>query len=153
MLYEFNDKLENFVYWSNCTGDLHHNAEYWIDNVEDLPKELQVAYNELWSDSYWANCYIAEFNGKYGIALEAEYDNYFAEELKVSCKELDNMVKDKAVELANKYSEYDVIFGEDTIKWSNGEVNSAMIIFMPWNVGNEKFLEVQEYFDSMCYNM
>lgn len=153
MLYEFKDNLENFVYWCNCTGDLHHNAEYWIDDVDDLPKELQSAYNELWSDCYWANCYIAEFNGEYGIALESEYDSYFAEELKVSRHELDNMVKDKAVELTNKYSEYDVIFGEDAIKWSNGEVNSAMIIFMPWNISKEKFLEVQEYFDSMCYDM
>ena len=153
MLYEFNDKLENFVYWCNNAGDLHHNAEYWIDDVEDLPKELQVAYNELWSDSYWASCYIAEFNDKYGIVLEAEYSSYFAKELKVSRKELDNMVKDKAVELTNKYSEYDVIFGEDTIKWSDGEVNSAMIIFMPWNISKEKFFEVQEYFDSMCYDM
>ena len=153
MLYKFNDKLENFVYWCNNAGDLHHNAEYWIDEVEDLPKELQVAYNELWSDSYWASCYIAEFNGKYGIALEAEYSSYFAEELEVSRQELDNMVEDKAIELADKYSEYDVIFGKDTIKWSDGEVNSAMLIFMPWNTSKEKFLEVQEYFDSMCYDM
>ena len=154
MLYEFKDELGgDFVYWSNCTGDLHHNCEYWIDNVEELPSELQKAYNELWSEEYWVNCYIVEFNGKYGVALEAEYDKHFAEDEGVSYGALLNIAKNKAAECADKYQDYDVIFGKDTREWSDGSINSIVSIIVPWDTSVEKFEEVAEWFDSMCYDM
>ena len=154
MLYEFKDELGgNFVYWCNATGDLHHNAEYWIDDVEELPTELQRAYNELRSENYWANQYIVEFNGKYGVALIAEYDKYFAEDLGISYEELVGFAKEKAIECASRYPEYDVIFGEDTQEWSDGQVDSIVSIIVPWDTTEKKLKEVAEWFDSMCYDM
>lgn len=154
MLYEFKNEVGgDFVYWSNCTGDLHHNAEYWIDDVADLPNELQRAYNELWSEQYWANCYIVEFNGKYGVALEAEYDAEFASDKGISYEELLSVAKNKAAECADKYSEYDVIFGEDTMHWSDGSVDSIVSIIVPWDTSVEKFVETVTWFDSMCYDI
>ena len=154
MLYEFKNELsEDFVYWSNATGDLHHNADYWLDDVAELPIELQRAFNELWSDLYWVNCYLVEFNGKYGVALEAEYDKDFADDKGISYKKLLSTAKSKAIECADKYFEYDVIFGEDTMHWSDGSVNSIMSIIVPWNVSVEKFEEVANWLDSMCYDI
>lgn len=154
MLHEFKNEVGgNFVYWSNCTGDLHHNAEYWIDDVVKLPKELQRAYNELWSEQYWANCYIVEFNGKYGVALEAEYDAEFASDKGISYEELLSVAKSKAAECADKYSECDVIFGEDTMKWSDGSVDSIVSIIVPWDASVEKFDEIANWLDSMCYDI
>jgi len=94
MLYEYKDKLGgNFVYWSNSCGDLHHNGEYDIDKVEDLPKELRRAYNELWCDGvYGLRCYLVEFNGKYGIAFEAGYSEGYADDLGITYEGLVNDV-------------------------------------------------------------
>lgn len=154
MLYEFKYELGGgFVYWCNATGDLHHNCEYWIDDVADLPKELQRAYNELRNEYYWANQYIVEFNGKYGVALAAEYDEYFAEDKGISYEALVGIAKDKAAKCADKYPEYDVIFGEDTEKWSNGRIDSIVLIIVPWDTNEGKFKEVAEWFDSVCYDI
>lgn len=132
---------------------MHHNTEYWIDDVAELPNELQRAYNELWSESYWASCYIVEFNGKYGVALEAEYDDDFAEDKGISYETLLGIAKSKAIECADKYSEYDVIFGEDTMHWSDGSVDSIVSIIVPWDTSVEKFVETVTWFDSMCYDI
>ena len=48
--YEFDSELElskRLKYWSNACGELHHHGEYDLDNVSELPIELQRAYNEL----------------------------------------------------------------------------------------------------------
>lgn len=48
--YEFNDEVElsrHLTYCSNACGDLHHNGEYDIDDISELPEELQRAYDEL----------------------------------------------------------------------------------------------------------
>ena len=154
MLYEFENELGgDFVYWCNNAGDLHHNAEYWINDVAELPTELQRAYNELWNENYWANCYVVEFNGKYGVALEAEYDSDFAEDVKMSYDELLDIAKRKAVECSEKYPDYDVIFGKDTMHWSDGSVDSIVSIIVPWNESAEKFHDVATWYDSMCYDV
>lgn len=154
MLYEFENELGgDFVYWSNCTGDLHHNCEYWIDNVEELPSELQKAYNELWSEEYWVNCYIVEFNGKYGVALEAEYDRYFADDLGITYDALIEAAKDKTIGYADKYQQYDVIFGNDTMEWSDGTTNSIVSVIVPWDTCKNEFDDVAKYLDSTCYDI
>lgn len=154
MLYEFENELGgDFVYWCNNAGDLHHNTEYWIDDIAELPTELQRAYNELWSENYLTNCYVVEFNGKYGVALEAEYDSDFAEDEKMSYDELLNIAKCKAAECSAKYPDYDVIFGKDTNIWSDGSVDSVVMIIVPWNESVEKFHEVVTWYDSMCYDV
>lgn len=153
MLNVFKNELGgNFVYWSNSCGDLHHNGEYDIERVEDLPKELQRAFNELWCDGvYRVRCYLVEFNGKYGIAFEAGYDKGYAEDLEMTYENLINIAKEKAVECSKKYPEYDVIFGKETEKWSDGSTDSIVMIVMPWDISNEKFDEVGKYLETMCY--
>lgn len=155
MLYEYKNELGgDFVYWSNSCGDLHHNGEYDIDKVEDLPKELQRAFNELWCEGvYGVRCYLVEFNGHYGIGLEAGYDKCYADDIGMKYERLIEIAKEKAVECSNKYPEYDVIFGEETEKWSDGSVDSIVMIVMPWDISEEKFDEVGKYLEAMCYEI
>lgn len=149
--YEVN---ENFVYWSNSCGDLHHNGEYDIDNVADLPIELQRAYNELFSEGiYGVRVYLSEFNGKYGISFEASYDDCYASDLNIAYKELVEIAKRKAIECSEKYPEFDVLFGEDNITFSDGSSETGITIFMPWDITEEKFDEVGKYFEAMCYSV
>lgn len=152
MLHEFKGKLENFVYWSNGCGELHHNGEYDIPNEEDLPQELQRAYNELWSEGYGVNCYLAEFNGKFGIALEASYDDCFAHDLKITYEKLVSYAKNNAVACANKYPEYDVIFGEDSVTWNDGTKESVVMVIVPWDSDKAKVNEIAKTFEAICYS-
>ena len=148
MLYEFKGELsEDFIYWCNCTGDLNH-----VDDVAELRPELQRAYNVLWNENYWANCYVVEFNNKYGVALEAEYDNDFAKDIGISYKELLDKAKSKAATCADRYPKYDVIFGEDTMKWSDGSVDSIVSIIVPWDASEDEVEDVAKWLDSMCYD-
>ena len=72
--YEFNDKEElsaHLKYWSNACGELHHYGEY------DL----------------------AEYDGKYYIALVSEFDKTFADDEKLSMDKLYEIGKENALEL------------------------------------------------------
>ena len=72
---EYNEVLK---YWSNACGDLHEHGKRDI-TVDELPDILKDAYERFWSDSYGVLCYLAEYKGKYGIALIAEYHEYTQE--------------------------------------------------------------------------
>lgn len=151
LLYESkNDMPNSFKYWSNSCGDTFIDGR-WIDE-KDLPHELQRALNELWSDGmYVMRLYLAEFNGVYGVSVQAEY-----EESDGGCACSPDTIayaRSKAVELSNAYPEYDILFGENAEEWSDGTIDTIVAIFMPWDTSVEKFEEVCKYFDSMCYDM
>lgn len=148
------EPYENFMYWSNSLGELHHNGEYDIENVNELPEELQRAYNDLFCDGmYGVRVYLSEFNNKYGISFSASYDDCYANDLNITYKELVMIAKHKAIELSEKYSGFDILFGEDSIQFSDGSNETEILIFMPWNITEEKFDEVGEYFSTMCYSI
>ena len=71
----------------------------------------------------------------------------------ISYEELVGFAKEKAIECASRYPEYDMIFGEDTQEWSDGQVDSIVSIIVPWDTTEKKLKEVAEWFDSMCYDM
>ena len=153
MLHEYKNELdEDWAFWSNATGDLHHDG-LWLDDVERLPAELQRACNDLWTDGLWANCYLAEFEGQYGVALEAEYDEELADDAKMSYAKLVEAVRAKARRLSRRYPQYEVIFGRDTCRWSNGTTETELFLFLPWNVSEAEFARVAEHFDSTCYKL
>ena len=86
------------VFWSNCCGDLHYNGEYDVEE-EQLPKELQRAYHELWEEGNGCLEYLLEYDGKYYVALSAEADSDYANTLGLSMDELYAMVKYNALKL------------------------------------------------------
>lgn len=69
---------ENLKFWSNAAGDLHRHGQEDL-SVEELPPELQRAYNALWGEDYHNLCYLVETTKGYGVALICEYDDYTAE--------------------------------------------------------------------------
>lgn len=150
MLYESKNNMPNGLkYWSNSCGDLFDGSKE-IDE-KDLPHELQFALNVLWSDGmYVMRLYLAEFNGVYGISVEAEY-----EESDGGCAcnpETIAYAHNKAVNLADAYPEHTVLFGENAEEWSDGTIDTIVSIFMPWDTDVKTFEEVCKYFDSMCYD-
>lgn len=65
-------------YWCNACGELHHHGKFDISE-DELPKPLRRAYNDLWEEGAAGCCtYLVETEEVgYGIALIAEYDEYF----------------------------------------------------------------------------
>lgn len=152
MFHEFVGKLDDgFSFWSNATGDLHHDGE-WLDRAA-LPQELRRAYDDLWSDKFAASCYLAEFDGRYGIALQAVYDSEFADDSGMSYEVLLDTAIGIGKTLSESYPQYEVIFGKDTSRWSDGSVESELVLFVPWDVDAEDFEYVAEHFDSVCYEV
>lgn len=82
MFYKYESTLDNdLVFWSNATADLWHDGEIGED---DLPDELASCLNELWTDSHLVSCYLVEYKGRYGIALESIFDRDFAKSLGIT---------------------------------------------------------------------
>ncbi|MFR8360058.1 MAG: hypothetical protein ACLVB7_01075 [Coprococcus comes] len=126
MFYKYESTLDNdLIFWSNATADLRHNGEIGED---DLPDELLHALNELWTDGHLVSCYLVELKGRYGIALESIYDRDFAESLGITYGELVKRVEKKANYISREYPEFDTLFGKDTQSWSDGSVNSQLLI-------------------------
>lgn len=98
---EFKDQEEMYkelVFWSNCCGDLHHNGEYDVEEGQ-LPKELQRAYHELWEEGNGCLEYLLEYDGRYYVALSAEFYRDYADTLGLSMDGLYAAGKYNALEL------------------------------------------------------
>lgn len=103
--YEFDSELElskHLKYWSNACGELHHHGEYDLNDISELPEELQRAYNELWKEGNGCHEYLVEYDGKYYIALVSEFDDTFADDSNMSMEELYKIAKRNALELYHR---------------------------------------------------
>lgn len=117
--YEFDNELElnkHLKYWSNACGELHHHGEYDLENVSELPEELQRAYNELWKEGNGCFEYLAEYDNKYYIALISEFDETFANDSGVSTEKLYEIAKRNALELFHQdlFKDTILIIGKET---------------------------------------
>lgn len=117
--YEFDNQLElssHLKYWSNALGELHHHGEYDLENVSELPEELQRAYNDLWKEGNGCLEYLVEYEGKYYIALISEFDNTFADDSNISMEELYEVAKRNALELYHQdlFKDTILVIGKET---------------------------------------
>lgn len=87
MLYMNEDGFGSLNRYSNATGDLFDLDGEWISE-EDLSPELFRAFNSLWNENGWANCYLADFYSMPCLALSAEYDRDYAKALGISYEDL-----------------------------------------------------------------
>lgn len=150
MLYMNEDGFGGLNRYSNATGDLFDLDGKWISE-EDLSPELFRAFNSLWNENGWANCYLADFYSMPCLALSAEYDRDYAKALGISYEDLLEKAKVNAQRVSGCQSGIDLLFGRDTMQWSDGSVASEFLMMIPWDVSNERFKELQEWFDSVCY--
>ena len=125
---------KKFFYWSNACGDLHFHGKRDITERE-LPPELLYAYKNLWSEEIGYLCYLAEYKGKYGIALIGEYDSEFADNFGISMDRLFLIMSLSVTMFPPKarFEKVKVILGEHT----GEEGCHELICFLPWNSSNE----------------
>ena len=149
MLYEFSDNIPDIMcYWSNSLAELSG------DIVEDdLPTELKRVLGDLWTDAYVVRCYLFEFYGRYGVALEAEYEADYARDLGISPDTLEDYAHSIARAIADRYSKYDVVFCDKLNMWGgNTDDNDSLVtVFMPWDIDKEEFVSVAKWFEGNCY--
>lgn len=130
MFYKYESDFDNdLMFCSIATADLWHKGEI---GESDLPDELLHALNELWTDSHLVCCYLVEFKGRYGVALESIYDRDFAESLGVTYSELLKRVEKKANYISKECPQFDTLFGKDTQSWSNGGVMQHPAYYAEW---------------------
>ena len=99
-------------YWSSAAGDLHMFGMKDIEK-EELPKELQSVYDELWEECpLGLFCYLAQFLGTNGLLFQTEYHE-FTEEGEPG--EINNAEYAASVagRLAERFPNYIVIFGKE----------------------------------------
>lgn len=149
---DLNKNFSKYLYWSNACGNLHYHGKHDI-STEELPEPLQRAYTELFAEGQFSmNCYLAEYDGEYGISLEAEYDTAYAKDLHMDYADLLHKAKGHAEILADKYPEYKVLFGIDTEEWSNGDRASQLVVFLPWNIAKTDYDAVGETASAIVYD-
>lgn len=139
-----------YNYWGNCCGDIFHPMSKRNLEIEELPFQLQEAYTKLWVEGAGARCYPVQFKNKYGISLELEYSDDWVDETDIvnTHDELVAFAKQKAEMYAEKYPQYDVIFGEESLEWQAAgyfpEFDTIVAFFIPWNAQLEEVLKVAD---------
>lgn len=126
---------DTFKYWSNSTGDLFTPDLETRKNIyiNELPEELQRAYDMLWSEDYGFRCFLTELDGKYGIAIEDEFEEATAKDHGVHFEDLLEIEKEFAKLIESEYPEYQVFFEKDHLEWSDGSKSSVVVVFIPWD--------------------
>lgn len=130
MLYMNEDGFGSLNRYSNATGDLFDLDGEWISE-EDLSPELFRAFNSLWNENGWANCYLADFYSMPCLALSAEYDRDYAKALGISYEDLLEKAKVNAQRVSECQCGIDFLFGRDTMQWSDGSVASEFLMMIP----------------------
>lgn len=114
--YEEMELRKHLKYWSNACGELHHHGEYDLNDVSELPEELQRAYNELWKEGNGCYEYLVEFDDKYYIALVSEFGKEYANDMNISVEEMYQLAKRSALELYHKdlFKSTTLVIGKET---------------------------------------
>ncbi len=149
---DLNKNTEKYHYWSNSCGETHHWGQYDI-TPEELPKQLKRVYDELfWKNKFGLNCYLAEYDGKYGISLEAIYNTDWAADTGLSYDKLVKTAQEKANIIAEKFPQHKVLCGKDICEWNDGSKESIMAVFLSWDTSEEEFERVGNFVDDIAYN-
>ena len=148
---DLNKTFDQYKYWSNACGYLHHHGEYDIE-YGDLPDQLKRVYDEIFCEGEFSlNCYLTEYKGEYGVSLEAEYDREYASDLGITYEELVSAALAKASALAEAFPQYKVMFGRDTEVWSNGDCMSQLVLFLPADITEEDYKMVGTAADAIVW--
>lgn len=148
---EKNPELKSdLLYWSNGAGDLHYHGKFDIDE-EQLPSELQYAYNELWREDYGIYCYLVENKNGYGIALTAEFDEYYAEDCDVDMETLFEHMRHGVYDIAKhpEFAKAEFYVGEFT---GFDDCHELTMVF-PAMTDKETFQKAAKLFDEVVYKI
>lgn len=67
--------------------------------------------------------------------------------------ELVKRVEKKANYISKECPQFDTLFGKDTQSWSNGGVDSQLLVIVPWDESKETFESVAKWLDSIVYEI
>ena len=67
--------------------------------------------------------------------------------------ELVKRVEKKANYISKECPQFDTLFGKDTQSWSNGGVDSQLLVIVPWDESRETFESVAKWLDSIVYEI
>ena len=116
VFYSKKDDMERFgneiQFWSNGIGELHHRGVSISE--EELPPELQRAYEDLWTDRYSGLCYLVETTQGYGVALLYEYDDCYADDCSLTMDQLFQFVLEDGEVISQRaeFQHNDIYIGE-----------------------------------------
>jgi len=136
------------TFWSNSCGELYDENH---ENIESglLPSELLYVFEYWWSDSYYSSCRLAEYDGKYGIALISVYDEEYIKETGIS---IEDVIR-KAKECSSAFSEYNIFAFTPPIEPFVNE-EPAIMLFIHYNkydIGYKEIEQISSKFDDICY--
>lgn len=132
------------IYWSNSCGDLHYGGFYDV-NKDDLPQPLQTIYDEWFVENEFGfNNYLFEKNGRYGMAIEAEYYENDRKVNNLSVSEYDVFIS--KMEWLIKYFlrsvmsfPIEVELEKDT---GDDDIVSILRVFIPYDAGKKVYKRV-----------
>lgn len=81
------------------------------------------------------------------------YQEYGRNGLAEKSQALVKRVEKKANYISREYPEFDTLFGKDTQSWSDGSVNSQLLVIVPWDESKETFESVAKWLDSIVYEI
>lgn len=140
----------DFKYWSNSCGELHHFGQEDITE-DELPEELKPIYNEYWEENKDGNnVYLAQYKGVNGIALVNEY--YETKDGNPEHPDINNYAR--AIEVADKMSKNEdcivLLAKELGFPWPNNRA-SEVVVFMPSTINKDRFDEISKMFSEIAY--
>lgn len=157
----FNNDREGFEtfntdlkYWSNAIGELHKWGMYDVTE-ENLPGQLRDLYRNVWEEMpHGLLCYLSEYQGKYGIALIAEYHEVNDYDMPENVNNYDR-AEQVAEQLTELYPQHQVLLAKQ-MGFPNAaktlDCASELIVFLEHGTFDKKeFDDVAKQFGEMAY--
>ena len=133
--------------------ELNEGIKYWCDifgfREPDMPKPVKEAMDELWEENAGNSyCMMAEFEGKYYVALKYEYDRCFAHNLGINMDQL----YDEAL-LKGCWLEENKNFRTCVFLLSKGETYHELIVLVPIDTPKYNFCVIAQICEDEVYNI
>ena len=142
-----NQLQKDLIFWSDALGELKHGESKEPIEEGDLPKELATAYHELWTNRYMNLCYLAEYQGQYGVALVNEFDSVVASNENTDIDNLYSIMVKRIMDMEESAVFAGMIFMAG--QWTGfGDCHEA-ILFVPWNTPKERLERAARIFDNI----
>ncbi len=139
----------DFKYWNNSCGDLHHFGQEDITE-DELPEELKPIYREYWEEGKDGHCtYLVQYKGVNGIAL---IDEYYETEEGHPC---DNNYEQasKAAEIIAKNDDCTVLLAKELgFESANDGQATELVVFMPATISKERFNQISKRLMEVVYS-
>ena len=144
-----NQYNNDFKYWSNSCGELHHFGQEDITE-DELPEELKPIYNEYWEEDKDGHyTYLAQYKGVNGIALIDEY----YETCEGKPTENNYAQASKAAEIMSKNNDCTVLLAKGLGFPDSQDGNaSELVVFMPATISKERFDQISKRLMEVAYS-